>query len=98
MTVYAVTYVYAADSSAVRDRFRPEHRDYLRALCSAGSVVTAGPLPATDDEPDGALIVVVAASAASAAALLDDDPFRREDVVAQVTVREWVPAIGALAA
>jgi uncharacterized protein len=97
MTVYAVTYVYAADSSSLRDRFRPEHRDYLQARCAAGSVLAAGPLPATGDEPDGALIVVTAPSVAAASALLDDDPFRREELVARVAVREWTPVIGTLA-
>ncbi|WP_277210474.1 YciI family protein [Isoptericola croceus] len=98
MTVYAVTYDYAADSTAARDRVRPAHRDHLQALRAEGSVLVSGPLPATDTDPDGALIVVAASSASAATALLDDDPFRREGLVARVSVREWVPVIGGFAA
>ena len=94
MSVYAVTYVYAPDSVAARDRVRPAHRDHLQALRAGGAVLVSGPLPATDEEPDGALIVVDAPSAAAATALLDADPFRREGLVAEVWVREWVPVIG----
>ena len=94
MSVYAVTYVYAADSTAARDRARPAHRDHLQALRADGAVLVSGPLPATDGEPDGALIVVSAPSAAEATALLDTDPFRREGLVAEMSVREWVPVIG----
>ncbi|WP_402371972.1 YciI family protein [Isoptericola rhizosphaerae] len=97
MSVYAVTYVYAPDSVAARDRARPAHRDHLQALCADGAVLVSGPLPATDDEPDGALIVVTAPSAAEADALLGTDPFRREGLVAEVSVREWVPVIGGFA-
>ena len=73
------------------------HRDHLQALRAGGAVLVSGPLPATDEEPDGALIVVDAPSAAAATALLDADPFRREGLVAEVSVREWVPVIGGFA-
>ncbi|WP_407317928.1 YciI family protein [Isoptericola halotolerans] len=98
MSVYAVTYVYAADSGTARDRARPAHRDHLQELRTEGAVLVSGPLPATDGEPDGALIVMSAPSAAEAIALLDADPFRRTGLVAEVSVREWVPVIGGFAA
>lgn len=97
MAVFAVTYVYAPDSSTTRDAVRSEHRTFLSALHAEGKVLVSGPLPADDGAPDGALIVVEAPSAAGAVALLDNDPFRREDVVAQRTAREWVPVIGGFA-
>jgi uncharacterized protein len=98
MNVYAITYVYARDSGVARDRVRPAHREHLEALCADGAVLVSGPLPATDDAPDGALIVVRAPSAGAATALLDTDPFRREGLVAEVSVREWVPVIGGFTA
>ncbi|MCK0115770.1 hypothetical protein BCE75_11371 [Isoptericola sp. CG 20/1183] len=98
MNVYAVTYVYAPGSASARDRVRPAHRDHLQALCAEGAVLVSGPLPATDQEPDGALIVVRAPSATAATELLDTDPFRREGLVAAVGVRAWVPVIGGFAA
>ena len=97
MAVFAVTYVYAPDSSTTRDAVRAEHREFLSALNAEGRVLVSGPLPAHDDAPDGALIVVEAPTAADAIALLDDDPFRRENVVAQRIPREWVPVIGGFA-
>lgn len=97
MTVYAVTYDYAADSTTARDRVRPAHRQFLQQLCSAGSVLAAGPLPADGDDPDGALIVVDAPSADAVHTVLADDPFRVEGLVARITVREWAPVIGRFA-
>lgn len=97
MAVFAVTDVYAPDSSAARDATRAEHRAYLSSLHEEGTVLVSGPLPASDGAPDGALIVVQAPSAGDAVALLDADPFRREGLVAQRSVREWVPVIGGFA-
>jgi uncharacterized protein len=97
MAVFAVTYVYAPDSAAARDAARADHRAFLADLVAAGRVLVSGPLPATDDAPDGALLVVEAPSVDDAVALLDDDPFRREGLVAQRTAREWVPVTGGFA-
>ncbi|WP_159794705.1 YciI family protein [Puerhibacterium puerhi] len=97
MPVFAVTYVYAPDSAARRDVVRPEHRDFLRGLHEQGRVRLSGPLPATGDQPDGALILVEADDADGALALLDADPFRREGLVGTRTAREFVPVIGSLA-
>ncbi|PZR51920.1 hypothetical protein DNL40_13955 [Xylanimonas oleitrophica] len=94
MAVFAVTYVYAPDSSSARDAVRPEHREFLTELHRRGTLHVSGPLPAADGAPDGALIVVEADDAATALALLDDDPFRREGLVTTRTAREWVPAVG----
>ncbi|GAA1984939.1 YciI family protein [Isoptericola halotolerans] len=94
MKTYAVTYDYAPGSAAARDRVRPAHRELLGTLRTAGSVLVSGPLPATDEHPDGALIVVTAPSEQAATTLLDGDPFRLEGLVDRLTVREWVPVIG----
>ncbi|GAB2473617.1 YciI family protein [Xylanimonas ulmi] len=96
MAVFAVTYEYAHDPERL-DASRPAHRAFLGALHEAGRVIVSGPLPADDAAPAGALILLDAPDPTSARALLDDDPFRREGLVAQRTVREWVPVIGSLA-
>ncbi|MFP3712073.1 YciI family protein [Puerhibacterium sp. TATVAM-FAB25] len=97
MAVFVVTYVYAPDSAARRDVVRPEHREFLRGLHAEGRLRLSGPLPATGDQPDGALIVVEADDADGALALLDADPFRREGLVGTRTARELVPVIGGFA-
>jgi uncharacterized protein YciI len=97
MAVFVVTYVYAPDSAARRDAVRPEHREFLRGLHAQGRVRLSGPLPATGEQPDGALIVVEADDADAALALLDTDPFRREGLVGTRTARELVPVIGGFA-
>ena len=96
MPVFAVTYTYAPSAPKL-DEHRPAHRAFLGALNEAGSVIASGPLPATEDAAAGALILVEADDAAAATALLDQDPFRREGLVAERTVREWLPVIGSLA-
>lgn len=95
MAVFAVTYTYTSDAARL-DEFRPEHRAFLGALHDAGSVVVSGPLAASDDVGAGALILVEAADGAAVTALLDTDPFRREGLIAERSVREWVPVIGTL--
>ncbi|WP_425953801.1 YciI family protein [Xylanimonas sp. McL0601] len=95
MSVFAVTYVYSPDAERL-DAFRPEHRAFLGALHEAGSVIVSGPLKADDAAPAGALILLDAPDVAAATALLEDDPFRREGLIAERGVREWVPVIGSL--
>ncbi|NNU26184.1 YciI family protein [Isoptericola sediminis] len=95
MPTFVVTYTYSPDSERL-DTVRPEHRAFLGALHDAGSVVVSGPLPPTAEAAAGALIVLEADDADAAVGLLDDDPFRREGLVTDLVVREWVPVIGSL--
>ncbi|MCL1872082.1 MAG: YciI family protein [Promicromonosporaceae bacterium] len=97
MSVFAVTYAYAPEPERL-DAVRPEHRAFLGGLHDAGSLVVSGPLrpPAGEAGTGGALILLEAADADAATALLDADPFRREGLLAEVSVREWVPVIGSL--
>ncbi len=95
MAVFAVTYVYAPQPEKL-DEFRPEHRAFLRALHEAGGLIVSGPLPASDDAPAGALLLLQADDVAAATSSIDDDPFRREGLIAERTVREWLPVIGSL--
>ena len=41
MTVFAVEYVYAADSGAIRDETRPAHRAWLSDLADEGALLAA---------------------------------------------------------
>jgi uncharacterized protein len=96
MATFAVTYVYSSDTARL-DAVRPEHRAFLGDLNARGVVRVSGPLPATQYAPAGALIVVEADDVERALAVLDDDPFRREGLVVEHAVREWVPVIGGFA-
>ncbi|PFG43114.1 hypothetical protein ATJ88_1797 [Isoptericola jiangsuensis] len=97
MATFAVTYVYRPDAAAL-DAVRPEHRAFLGELHARGVVRVSGPLPATADAPGGALLVVEADDEQGALAVLADDPFRRADLIADRSVREWLPVIGGFAA
>ncbi|WP_273651195.1 YciI family protein [Cellulomonas fimi] len=90
MPTYAVTYTYD-ERTDVRDRVRPEHRDYLRSLADDGLLLGSGPF--TEGEP-GALLVFRADDRAALDALLDADPFAREGIVAATAVRTWDVVIG----
>ncbi|ACZ30570.1 YCII-related protein [Xylanimonas cellulosilytica DSM 15894] len=95
MPVFAVTYEYSPDSARLGE-LRPEHRAFLSGLHDAGSVIVSGPLPADDGGAGGALILIEADDADAVATLLDTDPFRREGLIAERTVRDWLPVIGSL--
>jgi uncharacterized protein YciI len=95
MPVYAVTYEYAPDTARL-DEVRPEHRAFLAGLHEQGSLIVSGPLPAAGAAPGGALLILEASDDDAATALLAEDPFRRENLIAERTVREWLPVIGSL--
>ncbi len=97
MPTFAVTYVYSPDSARL-DAHRADHRAFLRGLRERGVLRVSGPLPATGDEPAGALLLLDADDATGALGALDEDPFRREGLVAELAAREWVPVIGGFAA
>jgi uncharacterized protein YciI len=43
MTVFAVEYVYVADSDALRDEARPAHRAWLAGLAEDDKLLASGP-------------------------------------------------------
>lgn len=90
MATFAVQYTYGANTDAARDRFRPEHKDFLAGLHEAGRLRVSGPVDG------GALLIFEGSSAEEVAALLDGDPFRREGLIAERTVREWTIFFGGL--
>jgi uncharacterized protein YciI len=93
MPIYAATYRYS-DDMAARDRVRPEHREYLRALADRGHLLLSGPFG--PDEPAGALLIFRAADKAEVGALIEKDPFTIREVITSSEIVEWDPVIGPL--
>ncbi|QNG36712.1 hypothetical protein F1C76_08990 [Geodermatophilaceae bacterium NBWT11] len=91
--IVAVTYRYT-DDVATRDAVRAEHREFLRGLAEAGSLLLSGPFGA--DAPAGALLVFRADDEAQVRGWVDADPFSVRGVVASSTVAEWDPVLGSL--
>jgi uncharacterized protein YciI len=89
---FVVSYTYSSSTTEGRDRYRAEHREWLRGLLDEGVLVVSGPY--TDDS--GALIVVNGDDEASVRSLFDNDPFARENLLEAASVTEWKPVMGAL--
>lgn len=90
MALFAVEYTYAAETAAVRDEFRPEHRAWLGAQHEAGALQMVGPYP----DGTGALLMITADDVAGAHAMIAHDPFAREKAIEAVRVNEWVQVFG----
>ena len=94
MTVFAVEYVYAADSAAARDEHRPAHRAWLAGLAEEGQLLTSGPY----GDGAGALLIFKVKDEAQLNHLLKQDPFAVAGTIAGIRSTEWTPVIGLLAA
>jgi uncharacterized protein YciI len=94
MTVFAVEYVYDAESAEVRDANRPAHRAWLAGLAEQGTLLASGPY--TDGA--GALLLLEAANESELNATLKEDPFAAVRGIAGIRTSEWNPIIGMLAA
>lgn len=94
MTVFAVEYEYAQDSTELRNEHRPDHRAFLTEYLGEGSVrlLASGPTPVLD----GALLIFVAASEEALKEVLALDPFNKVGGLAKVSITEWNPVIGLL--
>lgn len=93
MSVFAVEYVYGAESGGVRDEHRPAHREWLNRLVGEGKVLASGPFA----DNAGALLLFVADSEGELNDLLKQDPFAAAGVISAVKTTEWNPVIGLLA-
>ena len=93
MTVFAVEYVYAADSSAARDEHRPAHRTWLADLAEAGQLLASGPY----GDGAGALLIFKVQDEPHLNNLLKQDPFAAAGTIAGIRTTEWAPIIGLLA-
>ncbi|HET7140142.1 MAG TPA: YciI family protein [Arthrobacter sp.] len=94
MTVFAVEYVYAAESATARDERRPEHRAWLSALAEDGRLLSSGPY----GDGAGALLIFKVQDEAELNHLLTQDPFATAGGIAGIRTTEWAPVIGLLAA
>ncbi|KID29280.1 hypothetical protein JD82_03357 [Prauserella rugosa] len=88
MTWYVVQTRYDGDKYV---DVRPRHRDYLAELAERGVVAVAGPL----EDNVGGMVIMQAESRDELERLLDADPYHLEGALAERTVREWKPVIGA---
>jgi hypothetical protein len=70
---------------------RPRHRDFLKALAEQGRVAVAGPL----GDGTGGVTLYQADDEAHLKETLDQDPYALEGVIAERSVREFKPVIGA---
>ncbi|MGO4236803.1 YciI family protein [Pseudarthrobacter sp. YAF2] len=93
MTVFAVEYVYAANSTETRNEVRPAHREWAGGLAEDGVIVASGPY----GDGAGALLIFTAADEAALNAILKQDPFAAAGVVAGTRITEWSPVTGMLA-
>ncbi|MDR4533426.1 YciI family protein [Glutamicibacter sp. PS] len=97
MTVFAVEYRYAANSAAVRDKYRPAHREFLSGFIGEGAaieLIASGPYT----ESDGALLLLRAESEAALREGLQQDPFNIHGTLESVVINAWNPVTGALSA
>lgn len=73
------------DDDELRQKTRPVHREYLRALFDDGKIRISGPW----GDDTGAMIVYEVESAEEAQALLDADPYRSAGVIANARIKPW---------
>ena len=90
MPIFAVHYAYGPMKAAVRDEYRPLHREWLGEEYRAGNVLICGPYP----DGSGALILIGAESLDGAEAFLANDPFIAHEAVDGVRVVEWTQVHG----
>jgi uncharacterized protein YciI len=93
MTVFAVEYVYAAESTEARDAARPAHREWLAGLSGEGKLLTSGPYA----DGAGALLIFNASDETELNQILKQDPFAGAQAIAGIRTTEWTPVIGLLA-
>jgi uncharacterized protein YciI len=85
---------FLVEITYVQDRYldvRWRHRDFLQRLAADGTVTVAGPL--ADDT--GSVALYRAEDADALRKVLDQDPYHLEGAIAERTVREFRPIIGA---
>ncbi|MDQ0665042.1 uncharacterized protein YciI [Arthrobacter ulcerisalmonis] len=93
MTVFAVEYVYAANSTESRNETRPAHREWLAGLAEDSVLLASGPY----GDGAGALLIFKATDESALNSILKQDPFAAAGVIAGTRITEWSPIIGVLA-
>lgn len=90
--IVAVEYLYDPTRTAEIDEVRPAHREFLRGLLDAGTLLASG--PHVDVDAPSALLILRAPSAEAALAALDEDPFTQHGLISERTARLWNPVLG----
>jgi uncharacterized protein YciI len=90
MTVFAVEYVYAPESTEARNAARPAHREWTAGLARAGALLASGPY----GDGAGALLIFKAADENALNGILKQDPFAAANVIAGTRTTEWAPVTG----
>lgn len=93
MTVFAVEYVYDAESAETRNAARPAHREWTAELAQDGTLLASGPY--TDGA--GALLIFKAADEQALNDLLKQDPFADAGAISGTRTMVWAPLTGLLA-
>ncbi|MGH3520167.1 MAG: YciI family protein [Haloechinothrix sp.] len=88
MAWYLVEIRYVQEKLA---EVRPRHREFLRELAGQGQVAVAGPL----GDGTGGVVLIQAADLDALHNIIDTDPYYTDGVVAQRSVREFMPVLGA---
>ncbi|MGH3449220.1 MAG: YciI family protein [Haloechinothrix sp.] len=88
MAWYLVEIRYVPEKLA---EVRPRHRDFLKALADQGQVAVAGPL----GDNSGGVMLIQADNLAALHQIIDTDPYYTDGVVAERSVREFKPVLGA---
>ncbi|MCX6498048.1 MAG: YciI family protein [Arthrobacter sp.] len=93
MTVFAVEYVYDAESAATRDAVRPAHREWTAGLAQDGTLLASGPY----SDGAGALLILKAADEPALTEILKQDPFAGAGAISGIRTMVWAPVTGLLA-
>ena len=93
MTVFAVEYVYDAESSETRDATRPAHREWTAGLAEEGTILASGPY----SDGAGALLIFKAADEQALNEILKQDPFAGAGAISGTRTMVWAPLTGLLA-
>ncbi|UPO77770.1 MULTISPECIES: YciI family protein [Arthrobacter] len=93
MSIFAVEYVYDAESADLRDQHRPAHREWLAALVEDGRVLASGPF----SDGAGALLILTAEDEEDLNNLLKQDPLAVGGGISGLKTTEWKPVTGAFA-
>ncbi|MEU6645963.1 YciI family protein [Saccharomonospora sp. NPDC046836] len=85
---------FVVETRYVQEKYgevRPRHREYLKSLVERGIVAVAGPL----ENNIGGLTLCQADSREELQQILDSDPYHLEGALAERTIREFTPVLGA---
>ena len=93
MTVFAVEYVYDAESTEARDASRPAHREWTAALAQEGRLLASGPY----GDGAGALLIFKAPDETALNEILKQDPFAAAGAISGTRTTAWAPLTGLLA-